>query len=148
MSNPLPHAETRTLIKSTLGADFTVGAADVPIYWPGAATDDGDADDEWIVATIARSALGRGDGAEVLLDVYVLNDQPAIAEDRVAEIVTALLDHLHRKSWPGSTNTNRIARTKAREVGPPPNDIQGAIRRQVVVEFMLDEEAVRIDGYS
>ena len=148
MGNPLPHAETRALIKSTLGADFTAGDADVPVYWPGAATDDGDADEEWIVATIARSALGRGDGAEVLLDVYVMNDQPAVAEDRIAEIVTALLDHLHRRQWAGSVNVNRMARTTAKEIGPPPNDIQGAIRRQVVVEFMLDEEVVGIDGYS
>lgn len=148
MGNPLTHAENRALIKSTLGADFAVGAADVPIYWPGAATDDGDADDEWIVATFARSALGRGDGAEVLLDIYVMSDQPAIAEDRIAEIVTAILDDLHRKTWPGTATTNRMARSTAKEFGPPPNDIQGAIRRQVVVMFMLDEEVSMIDGYS
>lgn len=145
MANPLPHAETRALLKSLLGAEITVGASDVPVYWPGAELED---DEERIIATFQRSALGRGDGAEILLDVYVTGDQPAVVEDRIAEIVVALCDHLHRKTWPGPVTTNRMARTMAREVGPPPQDLQGWLRRQVVVTARLDEEVYGIDGYS
>lgn len=131
---PLGHAENRKIMRGLLGSSFQ----DVPVYLPGADLEDGDV--ERIIGTFSRDGLGHGAGAEMVYDVYVLVVNPAVAEDRAAEIVSLLLGHLHKKCFAAPDSEGRMVRVYARAMGVPPQDFEGWLRRQVVVTVKTDEE--------
>lgn len=140
--------QARALLKSVLGSDFTVGNADVPIYYPGAIIDR--SNPEYAVVAFTRDGIGRGEGSEMVIDVYVSsvdgNTNSGANENRCVEVAGAIHDAFYKRCirWDDEDGNKRIIRTKPKPVSAVFADIERAVRRQVVVKAITDEESARI----